>query len=591
MKILRIYSNDEKFKNVTFNKTWLNVIVWEIYDRYDYTKDTHNLWKSLLRELINFLLLKQIQNKNDFFLTKNDKFKDYDFYIEILLNNWKYLVLKRWVDKDTKISIKESNWELDSYNINIKDWTHKDIPIWKATEILNQYLWFDILKGYKYRRFLDYFIRSQEDFLDVFRLNKFKWKDKYWKPMVLELLNFDSFIYKNKIDCDEELEDIKEQIKTLRREHKVDENKVDELKWLIDIESDKKNNIEQYIDNFNFIQNYKDDKNKLVDDLDIKIDWLNTYHYFLKSEIQKSTASLDSNLDYIDLNKLKDLYSEINLFFPDELLSSYEDLIKFNQEISIERIHIIKLNLIKLEKESNDISQEIEKLETEKSILLKNLTDRNSYEKFKHYQKDLSKKEADLIFLEKKLEVVDQINSNLKKQKDLEKRIDNLIEDIRNLILTQKHKDIRRIFWRIISNVLNTSAVISLNQNNSWNIEFTANYQNIENMEETDQWKWNSYKKILCSALDLSLLSFYSKNSFYKFIYHDGILDNLDIRKSENYLKEVREMCNKDGTQYILTVIDSQLSDNKKKIELKEDEIRLRLSDKDDNWKLFWFSF
>ena len=591
MKILKIYSNDKNFKNITFNKTWLNVIVWEISDRHDYTKDTHNLWKSLLRELINFLLLKQIKNKDDFFLTKNQKFEDHEFYIEILLNSWKYLVLKRCVKKNTKISIKINSVELEWYDTDIKEWTHKEVAIWKATDQLNEYLWFDILKNYKYRKFLDYFIRSQEDFLDVFKLNKFKWKDKDWKPMVLELLNFDSSIYKKKIECEEELDEIKWKIRILRNEHKVDENKIDKLKWIIDIENDKKNEIEKYIDDFNFAQNYKDDKNKLVDDLDIKIENLNSYHYSIKSEIQKGKTSLDSHLDYIDIEKLKWLYSEIDLLFPENIISSYEDLLKFNKEISSERIEIIKSNLSKLEYESREIESEINKLESEKSTLLTNLTDRNSYKKFKHYQKELAKKEADIIFLEKKLEIVDQINSNLKKQKEVEKELDNFISDIRDLILTQKHKDIRRVFSRIILNVLNSSAVISLTQNNVWNIEFLANYQNIENMEETDEGKWNSYKKILCSALDLSLLSFYSSKSFYRFIYHDWILDNLDIRKSESYLNEVREMCKWDDTQYILTVFDSQLSDKVKKIDLEDEEIRLRLSDKDDASKLFWFTF
>ena len=591
MKIIKIYSNNKSFKNITFNENWLNVILWEISDRNDYSKDTHNLWKSLLTELINFLLLKQIDKKEKFFLTKSNKFEKYEFFIEILLNSWKYLILKRDVAKDTKISLKENETTLESYETDIKNWNHENIPIGKAIDLLNEYLSFDVLKNYKYRKYLDYFIRSQEDFLDVFKLNKFKWKDKDWKPMVLELLNFDSTIYKRKIECDQELEDIKSKINFIRNENKVDENKVDELRWLIDIETDKKNEIEKYIDNFNFTKSYEDDKNKLVDDLDINIDVLNSHHYSLKSEIQRCKSSLSNNLDYIDLEKLKTLYTEIELFFPTELLKSYEDLIEFNVSISSEREKIIKNNLLKIELESNEVESKIKKLEKEKSELLLNLTERSSYEKFKQYQKQLAKKEADLIFLEKKLDIVDQINSNLRKQKSIEQDIAVLTEEIKDLILSQKHKDIRRIFWKIILNVLNTSAVISLNQNGAWNIDFVANYQNTENLQETDQWKWNSYKKLLCSAFDLSLLSFYSDKSFYKFIYHDGILDNLDIRKSENYLNEVRSLCKKDNTQYILTVIESQLSDVQKKIKLSDEEIVLILSDKDDSWKLFWFSF
>jgi len=70
MKLCKIYSNDEtQFHNIEF-QDGLNVILAEITDRSKTDKDTHNLGKTLLISLIDFLLLKQIKDKSKFFLTK-----------------------------------------------------------------------------------------------------------------------------------------------------------------------------------------------------------------------------------------------------------------------------------------------------------------------------------------------------------------------------------------------------------------------------------------------------------------------------------------------------------------------------------------
>jgi uncharacterized protein YydD (DUF2326 family) len=57
MKISKIYAN-KSFKNVSFNETGLNVIIGKISDRENTDLDSHNIGKSLLLEVIDFLLLK-----------------------------------------------------------------------------------------------------------------------------------------------------------------------------------------------------------------------------------------------------------------------------------------------------------------------------------------------------------------------------------------------------------------------------------------------------------------------------------------------------------------------------------------------------
>ena len=157
--------------------------------------------------------------------------------------------------------------------------------------------------------------------------------------------------------------------------------------------------------------------------------------------------------------------------------------------------------------------------------------------------------------------------------------------------MKQKHKHIRKLFNEFTMKVLNTPAILSVKPNKSNNIEFEAEYQNQEELITTDLARGNTYKKILCAAFDTALLQFYSQNSFYKFVYHDGVLDSLDIRKKEKYIEYVREMANQNNIQYILTVIESETYDLRSEYKFTEDEVRLLLSDESCGEKLFEHCF
>lgn len=125
--------------------------------------------------------------------------------------------------------------------------------------------------------------------------------------------------------------------------------------------------------------------------------------------------------------------------------------------------------------------------------------------------------------------------------------------------------------------------------------EFVLNngeYQNPADLLETSQSKGFTYKKFLCMAFDLSILMKYSKNSFYKFVYHDGALEAIDDRRKINYLNKIKEICEDYKIQYVLTSIDSDLPyEDGQRVAFQNDEICLELHDKDDSGKLFMMSF
>ncbi|QYS91992.1 hypothetical protein JJC04_05025 [Flavobacterium covae] len=63
MKLSKLYSNKENFKNILFNLNGLNVIYAEVKTDIKDKRNSHCLGKTKVAELIDFLLLKKIDKK------------------------------------------------------------------------------------------------------------------------------------------------------------------------------------------------------------------------------------------------------------------------------------------------------------------------------------------------------------------------------------------------------------------------------------------------------------------------------------------------------------------------------------------------
>lgn len=512
--------------------------------------------------------------------------------MELELNNGKYLIIKRTVDSSTKISFKLNELQHGDFT-QPDEWDNKDIPFEKSRTLLNEYLGFDILTKWDYRKSITYFLRTQQDFLDVYKLNKFQGKHITWKPFVFELLGFNGELIENKLKLEEEAELNKQKIEILKKEAKVDIKERDKLLGLIDIKDQEKKDAESTIDKFNFFTKDSAISKDIIDNLDFQLQTLNTERYRIGYEISKIEESLRDSSNEINLTKLKQLYNEVEIHFPESLSKQYEDLEHFNELISKERRKYLSENLNELKAEFKITGRDISLLEIEKSEKLSFLTEKDTYTKFKTYQKLLSKVEAEIDRLKDKVSAIDNSVLIEGKIKDINTKIEAAISELTNAISLRNHAEINKTFNQIIYDILGTNALISITQNGQGNIEFDASYQNPDDLVSTSEAQGTTYKKILCMAFDLSLLIHYSKNSFFKFVYHDGILEGLDNRIKLRLLEKVKSICVQYDIQYILSLIDSDipsLNDGKKYV-FDQDVICLELNDKDDSGKLFLQSF
>lgn len=585
MKLVKIYAN-KNLKNIEFSPKF-NVVLATINDKLN-KKDTHNLGKTSLIHVINFILLGSFNKK----IFENDIFRGVVFYGELRLNSGQYLTIRREIDTNTKISFKIDDDKSQNFNPPII-WDEENLPFDKSRKKLNEYLGFDVVINFDYRKSITYFLRTQQDFLDVYKLDKFKGKHIDWKPFVFELLGYNSNLIVKKLSLEDDIEKKKGIIKVLKDEARINIEDKDKLAGLLDI---KKQDLEvalHTIDKFNFFEQDKSLNKELIEQIDNKIQLLNTERYRLDYEINKLEESLSHLNLNIKIQDLEELYKETELYFPEVLKKDFSDLIKFNEAISKDRKKYLTENLEDLKIQITAVNKELKTLEIDKSDKLAFLTEKDSYEKFKSYQKQLSKLEAEISRIYDKIKAVDQSLEIDEQIQGIHLQVENAVTEIREAVSKRKHAEINRIFNNIIVDILGTNALISIQLNKQGNVEYSADYQNPADLLTTSESQGTTYKKILCMAFDLALLIHYRKSSFFRFAYHDGILEGLDDRIKIRLLNKVKSICDEYDLQYILSLIDSDIPTDEKgeKYIFTPDEICLELNDRDDLGKLFLHSF
>lgn len=586
MKLIKVFS-DGLFKNVKFSEGY-NVVLANIHDKTN-KKDTHNLGKTSLLVVIDFLLLSTFSKKSP--ILTNPIFSTQTFFLELLLNSGKYLIIRRSVARPSKISFKINDASLDDFDIPT-EWDEENVAFETAQDMLNTYLDFDVLTNWSYRKSISYFLRSQKDYLDVFQLNKFQGKHLTWKPFVFDLLGFDGNLVKQKLLCDDEIEKKKHEIETLQKQASIDVTERDKIVGLIEIKTEEKDNKANEIDKFNFYSQDLATTRDLIDSIDIELQSLNSERYRIGYEIKKINKSLEQTSAEVRLDKLKELYNEVEMFFPETLSKQYEELEQFTEAISTERRKYLSESLLTLKDEFAKIDSAIKLKEQERSAKILVLTDVDVYDKFKVYQKELATLEAELTLLREKLRLIEcssTIRAEIELLKDKRK---TYVDDINKAIAGRSHAEINKIFNQIVTEVTDTNAIISIKQNVDSNVEFAADYQTTAHIT-TSEADGTSYKKLLCVAFDLALLISYSSHSFYKFVYHDGVLEGLDDRVKQRLITITQRICSEYGLQYILSLIDSDIPQNIEapNLEFPIDTICLDLNDIDDSGKLFMRSF
>lgn len=581
MILSKLYSNDERFKTINFNEGF-NFIVAR-YNKKN-ANDTHGLGKTTISILIDFMLLKEIKGKH--FL--NDKiFNDYIFYLEIKLNSGKYLTIKRSVEKRTKISFQLHDEGKQDFT-TLEEWDIENLSFKKSKCKLNEYLSYNTLEEYPFRKFLKFVIRTQNDY--TFYFKKDEVKDKDWKPQILSLFGINPDNSLERFLCQSEFNKLEELYKESLKD---DTPKLEELKQLKTTLERDVDRISQKIETFDYYEIDSDITDEAADEINQKINNLNRNKFNLSVDISNIKESLENMSSSIDLESLEDLFKEVNIYFVDNLKKDYNSLVEFNKQISSERDDYLKQSLENKYKRLEVIESELEGCYGRQKEILNILSAQKEVQKILLHQKELHKFEIQVSKLEKEIEFLERAKAKFKEYQEMEIKIKQLNlaigndidaeNSLKDKIITLLNEISEKIFFDL-------TTVLTITQNGAGNPNFDLKLKNIAKGIITNEEAGSHKGKFMRGSFDLALLISYLDKSYHRFLFHDGIIEAADHRMKEHFIKTVKEYIKEYNFQYITTAIEDEIKDIEDLLDIND--IILELNDSEDHsGTLFGFKF
>jgi uncharacterized protein YydD (DUF2326 family) len=588
----KVYSNKpDIFPPILFRRG-LNVILARVRDRKDKTKDSHNLGKTLLIDLLDFCLLSD-PDKEFFLKMHKDRFVGFVFFLELGLDDGGFITIRRGVDEPSKISFKRHDKpNADFTDIAETEWDHTRLAFERSVTLLDGALNLTMNKPWSYRKGCGYFMRKQEDFRDVFQLNRFsKGKDRDWKPYVAHFLGFNSELVARKYDLDEEVEKLRARYEEIQGSVNLKVGDYDRLKGQIEIKEDEVGTKQIRLDEFDFREKEVGMASELAEQVEERIGELNTEIYNLRFDLDQAETGAQTDLPF-NIEEVNTVFREAGLFFPDQLKRDYEELVAFNRRIIEERQQHLKARAAELRQRLATTEGEHSELSAKRQQYLAVLKQRDSLKKFKQLQSSLDQERALLALMKEKFKRLDEMLKLIAEIKKAIAERDASSEIIAEMVRKSsgRFSDIRKRFAKIIRDVLGRSAELYVRPNEKGNLEFRAEFQEggVEDVF-TSESKGTTYKKFLCMAFDAAVAEACAKERFFHFIYHDGALETEDNRRKIQWLETVRGACSEYGIQYVMTAIDDDVprDDEDKRIDFDPAEIIRELHDQGDDGRLF----
>ena len=565
MKLSKLYASHDQFKPIVFNDG-LNVIFGNIEELPDLNTgkvQEHNLGKTSLVYLVDFMLLKGV-NKKIFFGKFSEHLSDWVFYLEIKLNSGRYLTIRRAVNPNTKISFKEhfskdqeftfeSEWDYEDLLLNAK--SEEDNPKYILEK---EYLNFDIAEDFNFRSFIPYLLRTQNDYKDVFLLTE-SYSHKSRKPLLFNLFGFDHTILQSKYDLDYEVKEELKQIKKTRNEGTTD--KKYKVKAAIEAKKIERDSLKEKLDAFNFYQKEQKINFNLVKQIESEISILNKEQYSLNYSIEQIQKSLDSkNAPSIQVQDIEKLFEEVQIFFPDSLTKEYKDVLNFSSQITKERKKYLKEELSELSAKNKKVKIRLEKLNNERSQSLSALQEKDTFLKYKKFQEELISIENEIFHYNESLKgakTIENLEISLNNTKD---KIKELSVTIKNEIDKDSadYKAIRAYFQEIYKITFEYTALLIVEPNTNGNINFETVVLN-QSKDITGKGDGYTSTKVLCASFVIAILTHYSSQSFYKFAYHDGVIESWGDNHKIQFINLIRDYCEKYDIQYTFNLIKSDL--------------------------------
>jgi uncharacterized protein YydD (DUF2326 family) len=474
------------------------------------------------------------------------------------------------VARYTKISLKKYDTGLQDFSDAPHEfWNHHDIHITSAIDILDAWFDFRTLTEWNYRNILPYILPTQQDYTDVFQLQKLSSTTTDNKLFLAHLLGFDDELVALLHRKENYHNSISQQLRNINKELGGTINKPVNFD-IQDLMTQKGNEIQdkqKILDSLDFNTIDKEKTNKLVDNIDVSINTLNSERYTLTYNLKRVNDSLEGKNILFNPDEAEQIFKEAGILFKGQIKKDFQQLIDFNTAMAEDRSTYLLDERTNLEAKLDRVNNKLLELGEKRAETLSFITESDVFKKFKELSKEIGK-------LESEYNSLDTQNSCVMEYHELTSSIIYTKEEITNLKKriqedTNKQKSdpaslfssINLFFNQIVKKVLSSNALLSVLVNIDGYHEFKA-----EMLDESGNYNNSDLStinhKLLCTAFDLALLRGHLHTKFPRFKLIDGIFEKLDDPKKEPFLSVIREYANI-GLQTIITTYDSDQPTNK----------------------------
>src|ERR1019366_8443197 len=401
MKLSKLYCNKPDIFGPIDFVSGLNTVIAEIRLPENKAKDTHNLGKTTLGKLLDFCFL--LGKDQKFFIFKHfDRFKDFVFYLEIELADASFLTVRRGVEEATKISFKKHEASHQDFSaLPDSNWDHFELPFDRAKDMLDSLLDWRSLKPWSYRKIIGYLLRSQDDYGDVFQLNKFASAHADWKPFLAHILGFNAKLIEDHYQKEDDLQKKQATVNTIMNELGGPVEDLSKIEGLILLKQNEAQKKQKLLDAFDFRAQDKDRTKQVVDELDTTIAELNAERYSLNQNRKKIMTSLEDDQILFNPDEAQQLFQEVGVLFKDQIKKDFQQLISFNKSITEERRAYLQEERVELEARLRTLNTDLSALGKKRSDMLAFLSSTDVFVKYKQVSDDLVTLRADITSLER----------------------------------------------------------------------------------------------------------------------------------------------------------------------------------------------
>lgn len=568
MRLIRVYSNKDTFKEVKFNRTGLSFIAAKQKNPEISKKgQTYNgVGKSLLVRIIHFCLGAKKSNYKEFC----DKLPGWEFYLEFEVKNTKYTA-KRSTTNPDRIFLNGENLSVDKFNKRMEE------------------LCFNIPQDISYlsfRSLIPFFIRpKRESYVSYNKPGKIH-SDYQLLLYNAFLLGLDVFLVQKKQEIKREKDRIKKLEDNFRKDTLLRDfftGDKDVTLTLIDLEEQIKK-LDENLRNFKVADDYYDVQIE-ADKVERELFDLNNKIIMLQNNIKSIDNGLNISSD-ISKNDIKKIYEEANVYFSESVTKRLDELERFYEALVTNRKKRLLEQKSRLEAEIKKLSEKSKQQKKELDRLMQYLGEHQALDVFV----SLSNKISELNSKRDSLKKYQDLQSEYKeKVRNADKYLISLAETTEKY-LKQIKPEVSKIvnYFRFLAKKFYPDSVAGL--------KITTNdgdnqlLFDIDAKIESDTSDGINNVKIFC--YDLTIL-FRGHNHNIDFIFHDSrLFDGIDERQKADMFRTAYDEFTNTSKQYIATINQNQI-DEVKRLMTKEEfdniiakNTILTLTDESDSGKL-----